>query len=360
MSIPTETVWACDGHTVAKHHLLRRYLAAWFPILAKYHGRVVYMDGFAGPGEYEGGQEGSPIIALKIAIAQQQHLAGKEVVFAFIENDQSRLANLESIVSTIEKPANFKIHCINRRFDDLLTEQLNGLEESGQDNAPIFAFIDPFGFSGVPFSLLSRLLNQDRTEAFVYFARDSVNRFLEVESVEHHMKALFGLDDLVLPKGPEKRVQKIKLMYEGRLREIAKFVGCFTMINQQNKPLYDLFFISNNSKGYLKMKEAMWAVDADGGFYYSDRENHLQPSLFQPDPIPKVESIVIERAAGRKDIKYEYIETWLIEQTIYLPTHLKQALKRLEQQQRIYCHPQKSDGKKRRAGSFPEGTIIDF
>jgi len=33
--------------------------------------------------------------------------------------------------------------------------------------APTFAFIDPFGFSGIPFTLIERLLKCKRSEAFV-------------------------------------------------------------------------------------------------------------------------------------------------------------------------------------------------
>jgi three-Cys-motif partner protein len=48
-----KVVWPLDPHTHAKHVILRSYLGAWFPILNKYNGRIVYIDGFAGPGEYE-------------------------------------------------------------------------------------------------------------------------------------------------------------------------------------------------------------------------------------------------------------------------------------------------------------------
>src|SRR6266446_2858127 len=74
------TTWAADPHTLAKHAILRRYLQAWFPILtqqasalARQFGKapnreVLFIDGFAGPGEYTNGKEGSPVIALKAAL----------------------------------------------------------------------------------------------------------------------------------------------------------------------------------------------------------------------------------------------------------------------------------------------------
>lgn len=49
------TIWPLDPHSPAKHAILRRYLQACVPILGRTHGRVVYIDGFAGPGVYTGG-----------------------------------------------------------------------------------------------------------------------------------------------------------------------------------------------------------------------------------------------------------------------------------------------------------------
>lgn len=62
---PDPTQWPLDPHTAAKHEILRRYLNAWFPILGTYNGRVVFLDGFAGPGIYSQGEPGSPIVALR-------------------------------------------------------------------------------------------------------------------------------------------------------------------------------------------------------------------------------------------------------------------------------------------------------
>lgn len=56
-----DTVWAAEPHTLAKHELLRRYLGGWFPIMTSYHRRVIYLDGYCGPGTYEDGEPGSPL-----------------------------------------------------------------------------------------------------------------------------------------------------------------------------------------------------------------------------------------------------------------------------------------------------------
>jgi len=64
--MPDETLWPLEHHTAAKHEILRCYLGAWFPILTSggFNRRDLFLYGIAVPGFYEGGELGSPIIAL--------------------------------------------------------------------------------------------------------------------------------------------------------------------------------------------------------------------------------------------------------------------------------------------------------
>jgi three-Cys-motif partner protein len=61
MAAPKTTTWRLEAHTRAKHEILGRYLQAWTPILsASGLPHILYIDGFAGPGRYDGGEDGSP------------------------------------------------------------------------------------------------------------------------------------------------------------------------------------------------------------------------------------------------------------------------------------------------------------
>ena len=63
---PKTTIWRLDGHTRGKHYVLRFYLNAWLPVMARWERRLLFIDGFSGPGEYQGDEEGSPQIGLTI------------------------------------------------------------------------------------------------------------------------------------------------------------------------------------------------------------------------------------------------------------------------------------------------------
>ena len=63
------TIWNAPPHTIAKIKILRAYLVAWFQILGRSRRgqELLYVDGFAGPGEYVNYPTGSPLAALSAA-----------------------------------------------------------------------------------------------------------------------------------------------------------------------------------------------------------------------------------------------------------------------------------------------------
>jgi three-Cys-motif partner protein len=293
-------------------------------------------------------------------MSQQTFIGNTEVLFLFIEKDQKRLESLTKLVSNELKLETFKAHCLKDDFLEIITQELDDLDSNQKTNAPIFAFIDPFGFSQVPYKVIERLLKRARTEVFIYFPRDHVNRFLEQESVRHHIQALFGLDEIILPEGLVNRLEQVKQLYHNQLKKIAKYVGSFTMKDMRNHPIYDLFFASNHIMGFTKMKEAMWAVDKSGGFSFSDRINQNQVMLFQPDPVEELVNLLKINGMGKTNVTFDELEKFFIENTNYLSTHVKNALKRLEIEGVIECLPLKKDGKPRIKNTFPNGTIMNF
>ena len=51
----SDKLWELKPHTQTKHLILKRYLNAWLPIMARYNGRILLIDGFAGRGRYSKG-----------------------------------------------------------------------------------------------------------------------------------------------------------------------------------------------------------------------------------------------------------------------------------------------------------------
>src|SRR5258708_4242751 len=103
------TIWDAQPHTLAKHAILRRYLEPWFPILTRQASRrthrsgvpanreILFVDGFAGPGEYSNGKEGSPVIALKAALNHTIPFP-VPVRMLFIEQRPDRFQHLTTVL----------------------------------------------------------------------------------------------------------------------------------------------------------------------------------------------------------------------------------------------------------------------
>lgn len=364
MSIPIETIWAIEPHTLAKHEILKRYLGAWFAILGSSFRRILYLDAFCGPGRYSGDEVGSPIIALREALKQSSgRLDGIDVDFVFLDERADRIQHLQNELKSFATiPPNFHLIPQTGQSETEIKELLDNLRARNLQLSPTFAFIDPFGFKGVPFSLVERLLKNPNTEVFVNVMVDSINRFLEHpdDVTRQHIVDLFGTPKAleIAQKSPN-RITDLRLLYQQRLQTCAKFVRYFEMRNDSNRPIYYLFFASNHPLGHVKMKEAFWKVDKSSGFCFSDATDPSQPVLFELDETPKL-ARQIKTVFEKQRLEVCMIQSYVENQTSFLCTHMKSALRILEETKQIKVEEVKSDGKKRHGKSFPENVIVQF
>ena len=362
MAKPTETLWEIEPHTLAKHEILRRYLGAWFPILATYNGRILYLDGFCGPGRYKGGEEGSPLIALKEAMKQSTRITNREVTFLFIDSDIRRIEHLKLELASLSIPANYSVLPIHDQFDNTLKVIFDDLAKQGVNLAPTFAFVDPFGFKGIPFELVERLLKNPKTEVFINMMVDAINRFIEHPDpvIQQQIIDLFGTRQVidVIGSGGD-RVTELRLLYQSQLCKHARFVRYFEMRDENNRVIYDLFFATKHPLGHVRMKEAFWRVDPTSGFSFCDRTNPRQMILFNLDPSRNLADELFSRFKGN-EISVSMVKRFVEDETPYIASQMRKALKHLELTRQICVSPCKADGKSRKKNSFPENAIIEF
>ena len=357
-----DTIWEIEPHTQAKHEILRRYLGAWFPILGKYNQRVVYIDGFSGPGRYKGGEPGSPIIALREALKHGKRLNNVNLSFIFMDVRADRIAHLENELANFPAPNNFSLQTITGSFDVEFRQMLDDLDANGLQIGPTFAFVDPFGFKGLPFELVRRLLGNPRTEVFINVMIDSINRFLvhPDDKVTQHIASLFGTSNVPdVGRSADDRVTTLRLLYQEQLQKYAKYVRFFEMRNSNDRPIYYLFFATNHPLGHVKMKEAFWKVDESSGYRFSDATNPDQLVLFEIDDTPSLAKDIHNHFMDQK-VSVAQVKAYVEDQTPFIATHMRNALILLENDQKILVAPIKLGGQKRRKRSFPEDVTMQF
>ena len=242
------TVWAIADHTLAKHRILRRYLEAWIPIMASWNSRLVIVDGFAGPGVYEGGEPGSPILALRAFL---DHTARSritaELIYVFIEEDRARFQRLEAEIARLGRlPAQVKVHPVNATYQAAFGDALDYVDQQGAKLGPTFAFVDPFGYAQASMRLAGRFLQFGSCEVLAYVPFGHVNRFLGRAGQETALDSLFGTDrwrEALGLRGPE-RLDFLHDLFRDQL--IAEggvtYVQSFEIVTSARNSGYHLFY----------------------------------------------------------------------------------------------------------------------
>ena len=273
MAAPKATLWTREVHTEGKHLVLEHYLKAWFPILGmgNRNGRILFIDGFAGPGEYEGGEEGSPVVAMRVLVEHSaKSMINAEVVFCFIEKELARVRHLEGLVAQWRSklPSTVKVQVLEGSFDASMSGVLDDLDEQGKRMAPALVMIDPFGVKGIPMDMIRRILANRKCEVYVSFMWEAMNRFVSQTEFETPMDELFGSKEWRRAKqlAGDKRKEFLHGLYRRQLKEAgARQVVRFHLF-AGNRLKYSIFFGTGHTKGSDRMKKAIWKVAPFGDF----------------------------------------------------------------------------------------------
>lgn len=365
-------MWEYPEHTEAKHDILGNYLNAWFPILSSTNGRVLVLDGFAGRGRYNDGSPGSPIIALERLLKHSfwPRMSHREFVFLFIEHDADNVASLHQALADYRAaweaengpwPANVKYEVREGTFADNAAEICDYLEQQKSRLAPTFAFIDPFGWTGMPMELVARLLNHPSCEVFINFMVGFINRFVTHPHQGQNMNELFGLDvDQILADytGGD-RVEHLRDVYIQQLMTVAGFpyVRWFAMRNHTGNIGYYLLHGTREALGVEKMKDAMWKTAPGGDYAFSDRLAGMDV-LFQPEAdLEPLRKALLEQYAGQSGVMVNPpLQEWVILHTPYRKPHLTQVLREMEKEPNSKIRVNRPAGKRQ----FAAGVTIDF
>lgn len=187
-SFKPKQLWAAEPHTRAKLAIIDRYLYTWFQILGRAGKwrRLIYIDGFAGPGEYTNLSGGSPVVALngavKVLADPTANLGNKELRFYFVEKVPWAAEHLRRKLDQCTFPKEVHWEVLEGTFEEQLDDILDDTRQ-GQSAVPIFAFIDPFGATGLPFRAVANILTSPACEVLLNLDSDGVARLMAAEKI---------------------------------------------------------------------------------------------------------------------------------------------------------------------------------
>lgn len=270
----TNTLWKLDEHTIGKHMVLKAYMQAWLPVMGLTNEKILVVDGFAGPGEYEGGELGSPQILINAYLEHfYQDKLTNHIIYYFLEKSPKRYAHLCELLkrnySDVPSNVAVKAHC--KAFSSRLSELLDDTEKNRKVLVPSFFMIDPFGVSDTPMSIISRILRNPKAEVYISFMYEFINRFKRSPEFGPHLTELFGTErwqDGVHIECKNDRRKFFNELYKSQLKKAgAKQVLHFELYNG-NRHVYTIFFATTHIKGIEKMKSAIWRYIPDGSYQF--------------------------------------------------------------------------------------------
>lgn len=272
-----------------KHSLIHEYLNGWLPKLGFWAGEILYLDTHAGRGRHLDGQLGSPLIALHTLLkhaSRERMLSKCEIGFHFIETDINNAKTLEHEIASLgELPNGIRTEVKPGDCFQVLQKTIDNWRQSKSGPTPAFVFVDPYGFK-VPGSILRELMSFPRVELFINVIWRELDMALHLPD---QMKAPL---DLVFD-GPEWRTEISSDDFDERadqavniLRQMtgAKWATYIRMLGDNNATRYFLLHLSNHDAGRDLMKDCMWAVCPDGGFYARKSDDPNQEYLITPTP----------------------------------------------------------------------------
>ncbi len=198
MSSDDPTLWEAPPHTLAKNRLYQAYLERWIPILGlSGFQHLTIVDGFAGPGQYVGGEDGSPVVPDQ-SILNHSSLGsilekGVSIRLLCIEERQDRFEHLRTELRQLAKRNGVNLEALLGSFEPIWRAEMSQLEDSGAPIGPVLLFVDPFGPSGYPMELVAKLASHATTEVLINFAWQPLNRWLISQPGMHPtVDALYG------------------------------------------------------------------------------------------------------------------------------------------------------------------------
>lgn len=255
---------------ILKHAIIDKYISPFVGKTGLYSPghRVAVIDGYAGEGRYDNGDEASPALLLRKA---RELRAIRQLECYFVESEPASLAKLQQVIATDgpELPMRTFPGSIEDHLDDLLT-LVKGV--------PLLVYLDPFGVM-IPFERTVQVFAQrpaqpPATELLINFSAVGLRRVAGLlistkenpgrESTLARMDAACGGDwwrKVWLDHGDDREGAEAAVVVE-YARRLATDQRCGWWVTPVRnrahyKPVYYLVFLTRHRDGFSEFAEAL-------------------------------------------------------------------------------------------------------
>lgn len=315
-------------HSKAKVELYGGYLAKYLNIISRdgYTKKIFIYDLFCGEGTYENGGKGSPIIALETI----QELFGDnpfqcpKIKINFNDINLEKIEKLKSTVNTISFPANCTTEFTNNDYNIILQNTINEINKFNNEKGIVF--IDPYGYKEIKIEHLKNLLANRKSEVLLFLPSQFMFRFANSaiddnsggkEHLHRFIKEVFG-EEVEDFKNAIDFIERLKEGFKNSLN--GYFVDSFTLERERGQ-FFAMYFFTSHIKGFEKMLETKWEIDANNGRGYKyEKSGDLFSSMETNDWEGKLKEYLLAEKRYNGDLYKFTLHSG------FLPKHTNQIL----------------------------------
>lgn len=354
MSKPKPSQITMLDHSKAKIKLLSKYLEKYLNIISNdgFTKKISVFDLFCGEGIYDNDGEGSPIAILRIL--KELHFVNKAknkniplIDLLFNDIDEFKIQKLKAIIE--ERKLYYesfgKLNFRSKDYKQILDGLSNYIQSFKNEKA--FIFIDPYGYKEIRASEIKRLLQSKKSEVLLFLPTQFMYRFDEKGTPQALIEILEELVDLKDWK-PNNSVYSFIEQFKNALKGYLAndfFVDTFT-IKKDEATVFCLYFFSSHIRGFEKMLETKWEIDADEGKGWNYKGTG---SLFSPLKTNSLEEELVKLLSTSNKIYNGDVYVFAL-RLGFLPLHCNEVFTSLQNQGRLDVLSEKNE--KIRKGAF--------
>jgi three-Cys-motif partner protein len=335
MPPPSGTLWRSEPRTLLKYQVYQWYLDCWMGKICQKFPASTIVDCFAGPGFYEDGPDGSPIVIANAFLEHSKLTSFNRLRLICLEKRPDRRDALAGRLGGLRHPPKLDLpEPWLGSFSDRVAS-LRAAAHDGDPGSPVLWILDPFDYSSVPLSIVQACLAGPRDEVLVTWFADELYRFCADSAKEAAIDAHFGTRDWRQARrvsGESGRKEELLRIYQESLRGLPGGVHtqALSISSKNESARYSLVFATHSDKGLECFNQMKWRMDRHRGHHVSEKRGLDQPSLFDDTPDLSELGAWLERQAG-KALPFTEL-TKQAGRLGFKETHLRNELSRLAEE----------------------------
>ena len=282
MTQPTDTEWPSEPRTLLKHQIYKRYVDCWMGKILQVFPSATIVDGFAGPGAYSDGPDGSPLVIAKANLHHSGRPRFKTLRLVCNEARMDRNVALAGRVAALPADPGLATTVVDPPSDFLeAVERIDRIAHPSGDPLPTLWILDPFDIKSLPFHLVARCLRSPRDEVLITWFADEIHRFCEVPSFQAALTAHYGGDawrGASAASGEHERKAAFMRLYRSRLESLPNVkTGEFSITSKNETARYSIVFATHSDSGLICWNPVKWRLDPAAGRAASERHAGTMP-----------------------------------------------------------------------------------